>query len=102
MAVTPPRVAAAKTPATVNAAVLINTYATAVSRHCQSLVAVAIVLGAGSATVQAHDLERTRVTLSFEDDGSFVLDIANDPAWLLLRLESFAGGQYPRANHERP
>ncbi len=69
---------------------------TAVSRHCQSLVAVAIVLGAGSATVQAHDLERTRVTLSFEDDGSFVLDIANDPAWLLLRLESFAGGQVPQ------
>ena len=30
----------------------------AVSRYCQSLVAVAIVLGAGLATVQAHDLER--------------------------------------------
>jgi len=43
----------------------------------------------------AHDLERTQVSLTFAADGSFVLDIANDPAWLLLRLESFAGGQVP-------
>jgi len=40
--------------------------------------------------VRAHDLERTQVTLSFTDDGTFTLDIANDPNWLLLRLESFA------------
>jgi|KBSSwiStaDraftv2_1062776.scaffolds.fasta_scaffold27128_3 HupE / UreJ protein len=38
----------------------------------------------------AHDLERTEVTLTFEADGSFVLDVANDPDWLLLRLEPFA------------
>lgn len=38
-----------------------------------------------------HDLERTQVTLSFARDGSFILDIANDPNWLLLRLEPFAG-----------
>jgi len=38
---------------------------------------------------QAHDLERTRVTLVFQADGSFSLDIANDPEWLLLRLEPF-------------
>jgi hypothetical protein len=43
----------------------------------------------------AHELERTQVALTFADDGSFVLEIANDPAWLLLRLESFAGGQVP-------
>jgi hypothetical protein len=43
----------------------------------------------------AHDLERTLVSLSFQPDGTFVLDIANDPNWLLLRLESFAGGQVP-------
>lgn len=42
-----------------------------------------------------HDLERTLVTLTFQADGSFVLDVANDPGWLLLRLESFAGGQVP-------
>jgi hypothetical protein len=46
-------------------------------------------------TLSAHDLERTQVVLSFADDGSFVLDIVNDPGWLLLRLESFAGGRVP-------
>jgi len=37
----------------------------------------------------AHDLERTRVHLTFAPDGGFVLDISNDPEWLLLRLEPF-------------
>ena len=41
--------------------------------------------------VSAHDLERTTVTLTFARDGSFILDVANDPDWLLLRLEPFAG-----------
>ena len=39
----------------------------------------------------AHDLERTSVVLAFQPDGSFVLDVANDPSWLKLRLESFPG-----------
>jgi len=39
----------------------------------------------------AHDLERTRVALTFSRDGGFVLDVSNDPAWLKLRLESFPG-----------
>jgi HupE / UreJ protein len=30
------------------------------------------------------------VTLTFAPDGSFVVDLANDPDWLLLRLEPFA------------
>jgi hypothetical protein len=37
-----------------------------------------------------HDLERTEVTLRFAADTTFELDIANDPDWLLLRLEPFA------------
>jgi hydrogenase/urease accessory protein HupE len=41
--------------------------------------------------VRGHELERTQVVLSFDADGNFILEIANDPAWLLLRLESFAG-----------
>jgi hypothetical protein len=53
---------------------------------------------------RAHDLERTRVTLAFVADGSFTLDIANDPEWLLLRLEPFLE-DYPdigaRATSER-
>lgn len=40
----------------------------------------------------AHDLERTTVHLDVAPDGSFTLRLAHDPAWLLLRMESFAGG----------
>ncbi len=47
----------------------------------------------------AHDLERTLVSLTFSADGGFVLEVSNDPDWLLLRLEPFAadlpGGQVP-------
>ncbi len=43
----------------------------------------------------AHELERTRVTLHLSSNGQFVLDVANDPNWLLLRLETFAGGAVP-------
>jgi hypothetical protein len=39
--------------------------------------------------VSAHDAERTAVTLTFERDGSFVLDVGNDPNWLKLRMEPF-------------
>lgn len=46
-------------------------------------------------TTGAHEAERTRVTLTLSSDGTFVLDIANDPMWLLLRLETFAGGRVP-------
>ncbi|MGH9204755.1 MAG: hypothetical protein ACRD2A_26310, partial [Vicinamibacterales bacterium] len=62
-------------------------------RHTISIVALALSSSAAPAT--AHDLERTLVNLSFAADGSFVLDISNDPSWLLLRLESFAGGGVP-------
>lgn len=41
--------------------------------------------------LQAHDLERTQVSLAFARDGSFVLDVANDPSWLKLRLEEYPG-----------
>ena len=44
-----------------------------------------------AAPMRAHDLERTQVLLTFARDGSFVLDVANDPSWLKLRLESFPG-----------
>jgi hypothetical protein len=54
--------------------------------------AVLLCLGA---TTFAHEAERTRVTLTLSADGSFVLDVANDPMWLLLRLETFAGGNAP-------
>jgi len=44
-----------------------------------------------AASVSAHDLEKTQVHLTFARDGSFVLDVSNDPAWLKLRLESIPG-----------
>jgi hypothetical protein len=43
----------------------------------------------------SHEAERTRVSIAFAADGRFVLDVANDPMWLLLRLETFAGGLVP-------
>ena len=52
-----------------------------------------LVVAAGCLTVVArpgaHELERTRIVLAFQPDGRFTLDIANDPQWLLLRLEPF-------------
>jgi hypothetical protein len=42
-------------------------------------------------SLSAHDLEHTQVTIVFARDGSFVADVANDPAWLKLRLESIPG-----------
>ena len=54
-------------------------------------VALAVLAAAclGAARAAAHDLERTQVLLTFARDGSFVLDVANDPSWLKLRLEPF-------------
>src|SRR5918995_5415116 len=53
------------------------------------LAVAGLVVAVLIARPDAHDLERTRVTLTFAEDGAFVLDIAHDPNWLLLRLESF-------------
>lgn len=46
---------------------------------------------AASMAAGAHDLEKTQVRLTFSRDGSFVLDVSNDPSWLKLRLESIPG-----------
>jgi hypothetical protein len=64
----------------------------------QRWVSILVLLasaGLGVQELEAHDLERTQVVLTFAADGTFVLEVANDPAWLLLRLESFAGGRVP-------
>jgi hypothetical protein len=52
------------------------------------LVVVALLI---ASSVVAHDLERTQVSIAFSRDGSFVLDVVNDPSWLKLRLEAFSG-----------
>lgn len=43
----------------------------------------------------AHEAERTRVVLALQADGHFTLEVANDPRWMLMRLETFAGGTVP-------
>ena len=48
-----------------------------------------------ASSLAAHEAEKTRVVLTLAADGSFDLTIANDPMWLLLRLETFAGGTVP-------
>jgi hypothetical protein len=56
-------------------------------RALRSLLAIAAVVC--SAPADAHDFERTQVTLSFARDGSFVLDVVNDAVWLEHRLIPF-------------
>lgn len=34
-----------------------------------------------------HELERTRVVVALASDGTFVVDVVNDPYWLLWRLD---------------
>jgi hypothetical protein len=58
-------------------------------RSLRSILLAAAIWQAAPAS--AHDLENTNVLLAFERDGSFVLDVANDPSWLKLRLERFPG-----------
>jgi hypothetical protein len=55
---------------------------------CGLVLAATVAAGSRPA---AHDLERTQVLLTFARDGSFVLDVANDPNWLKLRMEPFHG-----------
>jgi hypothetical protein len=52
------------------------------------LAAIAIAM---AIPATAHDLEKTQVSIVFSPDGSFVADVANDPSWLALRLESIPG-----------
>ena len=58
-------------------------------------VALLLLVASGSRDPIAHEAERTRVVLTLQSSGEFTLDVANDPAWLLLRLETFAGGRVP-------
>jgi hypothetical protein len=52
---------------------------------------LAVLALASALPVRAHDLERTQVAIALSADGSFVIDVSNDPAWLKLRVESIPG-----------
>jgi len=54
-------------------------------------MSVGVLVVAPAVPIAAHDLERTQVRLTFARDGSFVLEVSNDPSWLKLRLERFGG-----------
>ena len=57
--------------------------------------AVAAVTGvayvAPSQVATAHELELTEVHISFGSDGTFRVEVMNDPGWLLMRVEPFSG-----------
>ena len=58
------------------------------ARRAGRLLVLALAI---AAPASAHDLEKTQVSITFARDGSFVADVANDPSWLKLRLESIPG-----------
>jgi hypothetical protein len=60
-------------------------------RVLRALRCTSFALLVGGASVSAHDLEKTQVSIVFSRDGSFVADVANDPSWLTLRLASIPG-----------
>ena len=64
------------------------------SRTGLAALALLAIFAATQASL-AHEAERTRVSLTLQADGHFVLEVANDPLWMLLRLETFAGGTVP-------
>jgi hypothetical protein len=62
-------------------------------RFSRRILCFACVAATSAASpARAHDLERTQISLSFARDGSFVLDVSNDPGWLKLRMEPFVRG----------
>jgi hypothetical protein len=66
-------------------------YHTAVGFAAKCTFLCILVLCGTATPVAAHDAEHTQVVLTFTSDGSFTLDVSNDPAWLRLRLASFQG-----------
>jgi hypothetical protein len=61
------------------------------TRGALFVLGVLCVPGVLSPSLLAHDLERTRVTLTFARDGTFVVDVANDASWLKDRMQSIPG-----------
>jgi hypothetical protein len=64
-------------------------------RSGRLVLALVLALMGTSRGPIAHEAERTKITLALQPNGAFVLEVANDPNWLLLRLETFAGGRVP-------
>jgi hypothetical protein len=54
-------------------------------------MSLSVIFVCAASAAYAHDVERTQVLLSFARDGSFTLDVSNDPNWLKLRLPRYDG-----------
>ncbi len=61
-------------------------------RGWRALLLTLVLVAMAPAAPEGHDLERTTVHLQVAADRRFTLRLAHDPSWLLLRMESFAGG----------
>ena len=60
-------------------------------RWLAAVATTAIVWGASGEAARAHELELTEVHVTFESDGTFRIEVMNDPGWLLMRVEPFSG-----------
>ena len=56
-----------------------------------AVAAAAFVWAAAGGAAGAHELELTEVHVTFESDGTFRIEVMNDPGWLLMRVEPFSG-----------
>ena len=63
-------------------------------RSCRwpaAVAAAAFVWAAAGEAARAHELELTEVHVTFAGDGTFRIEVMNDPGWLLMRVEPFSG-----------
>ena len=60
-------------------------------RWLAAVAAAAVVWGASGEAARAHELELTEVHVTFAGDGTFRIEVMNDPGWLLMRVEPFSG-----------
>ena len=56
-----------------------------------ALATAEILCTAGSRLVAAHELELTEVHVTFNNNGTYRIEVMNDPDWLLMRVEPFSG-----------
>ena len=60
-------------------------------RTVVALTVVTLVTCHSPGSISAHELERTAVFVAFHEDGTYVIDVLNDPGWLLDRVEPLSG-----------
>ena len=56
-----------------------------------AVATVTVICATGSRSIAAHELELTEVHVTFDNDGTYRIEVMNDPDWLLMRVEPFSG-----------